>query len=358
MSDTLTIGLRLDPLDVLFFRDGKPFEAGIRAATTEPLPQTLAGAVRTHVLEAAGCDFARLGAAVQRGGSFAQALGEQSMELGKLASLACRGPWFARDGAPLLPMPASLHRVGKKQSDGRFVALKPLDRAPPGWRNAPLRPLWTHEGERTERATGWLTLDGMRVFLAGNLPDPAQAVARGALFATDSRTGIVIGAETWTTEESLIYAADYLALNDGISLYVEITGPRAELERAFPKGRAPALPLGGQGRRVRATRQALPSWPERPSVAHGRRTLVLTTPGLFADGWRPRALDPVAAAVPGHIAFSGWDLARNGPKPTRFAVAAGSVLFFNELPTTAGSSLCDEAEDGLVGWGSYLEGTW
>lgn len=358
MSDTLTIGLRFEPLDVLFFRDGKPFEAGIRAVTTEPLPQTLVGAVRTHVLEAAGCDFAGLGAAVRRGRSFAQALGEQSAELGGLASLACRGPWFARAGAPLLPMPAALHRMGKKQSDGPFVALKPLDAAPPGWRGAPLRPLWTYEGERTERATGWLTLEGMGAFLAGSLPAPAQAVKRGELFATDQRTGIVIGAETWTTEESLIYAADYLALKDGVSLYAEVTGPRAGLERAFPDGGVPTLALGGQGRRVRVTRQARPSWPARSPVNHGRRMLVLTTPGLFVEGWRPRGLAPVAAAVPGHVAFSGWDLARNGPKPTRFAASAGSVLFFDAPPTVAGSSLCDEAEDGLVGWGSYLEGNW
>lgn len=357
MSDTVTIGLRLDPLDVLFFRDGKPFEAGIRAASTEPLPQTLAGALRTHVLAAAGCDFARLGDEVRRGRSFAQALGAQA--LGEVAALACRGPWFARDGAPLLPMPASLHRVGKKQADGPFVALKPLNSAPPGWRGALPRPLWTYESERTERATGWLTLAGMARFLEGGVPEKqGHSVSRGDLFETDSRTGIVIGVETWTTEESLIYAADYLALKPGVSLCAEVTGPRAALEAAFPSGRAAMFALGGQGRQVRVTRQAPVAWRARPSAAYGRRLLVLTTPGLFAAGWKPRALQPVAAAVPGHVAFSGWDLARNGPKPTRFAAAAGSVLFFDTPPTVAGSSLCDEAEDGLVGWGCHLEGIW
>ncbi len=86
--------------------------------------------------------------------------------------------------------------------------------------------------------------------------------------------------------------------------------------------------------------------------------LVLTTPGLFAEGWRPRSLNPVAAAVPSHVAFSGWDLARNGPKPTRFAAAAGSVLFFDTPPQLPGLSLCDDAEDGRLGWGCFLEGIW
>jgi CRISPR-associated protein Cmr3 len=354
MSDSVTIPLRLDPLDVLFFRDGKPFEAGIRASSTEPPPQTLAGALRTHVLAAAGCDFSTLGAAVRGGRKFAEALAKQ--EKGALAALACRGPWFARGDQPLLPVPASLHRVGKKNADGRFVRLAPMDTPPPGWRGKTKRPLWTTEGERTDPASGWLTLDGMQAFLQGADPAEGHAVKRSELFETDSRTGIVIGAESFTTEESLIYAADYLALKDGVSLYAEITGPSDALAHAF--ARDTTLPLGGQGRRVRVTRlKHLADWPKPPS-GDGRCVLVLTTPGVFADGWKPAALAPIAAAVPGHVPFSGWDLARGGPKLTRFAAAAGSVFFFDSPPSVSGSSLCDGEDDRLGGWGSYLEGTW
>jgi CRISPR-associated protein Cmr3 len=358
MTAETTIALQLDPLDVLFFRDGKPFEAGIRAASIEPLPQTLAGALRTHVLAHAGCDFARLATSVRQKASFAQALADQSTELGALAALACAGPWFAHRGEPVLPMPASLHRVGKKQQDGKFVPLTPLENAPPGWSGPLPRPLWTHQGGRTERATGWLTLAGMAKFLRGEVPSPTDALTRDMLFATDSRTGIVIGADTWTTEESLIYAADYLVLADNVALYAEITGPRAALETAFPQTGALSLPLGGQGRRVRVTRRDRAAWPPRPAANNARRLLLLTSPGLFAQGWKPAGLAPVAAAVPGHVAFSGWDLARNGPKSTRFAAVAGSVYFFDKPPAPHGASLCDDAEDRLLGWGSYLEGIW
>jgi CRISPR-associated protein Cmr3 len=109
---------------------------------------------------------------------------------------------------------------------------------------------------------------------------------------------------------------------------------------------------------VRATRLAKPAdWPAPPQ-RDGRRLLVLTSPGVFAEGWKMRGLHPVAAAVPAHVAFSGWDLARGGPKATRFAAAAGSVFYFDTPPTLSGTSLCDDAEDALVGWGSYLEGIW
>ncbi|MGH7067937.1 MAG: type III-B CRISPR module-associated Cmr3 family protein [Acetobacteraceae bacterium] len=357
MSETITIALGFEPLDVLFFRDGKPFEAGIRASTIEPLPQTLAGAIRTHALQAAGCDFDRLGADIGNGNGFAEALKLQSPPLAAAAELICRGPWFAQDGAPLLPMPASLHRP--KRADGGFIRLDPWPASPPGWR-APMpgmRPLLATSRERIERAEGWLTLQGIHAFLQGNVPKQDQSVARDALFDIDSRTGIVIEPETWTTKESLIYLADYLALKPGVSLYAEITGPAACLDQAFPPGGTLTLPLGGQGRRVCVTRGAPVAWPERPSGA-GKRLLLLTCPALFNGGWHPQRLSPVAAAVPGHVAFSGWDLARRGPKPTRFAAAAGSVFFFDTPPHIDRHSLCDDADDRLIGWGSYLEGIW
>jgi CRISPR-associated protein Cmr3 len=167
----------------------------------------------------------------------------------------------------------------------------------------------------------------------------------------------VIG-DTWTTEESLIYAADYLALQQGVCLYAEACGPSDALNAAFPANNVMTLALGGQGRRVSATRLAKPvDWPAPPR--HGsRRLLVLTSPGIFSEGWKPRRLDPVAAAVPRYEAFSGWDLARGGPKATRFAAAAGSVFYFDSPPPPSGASLCDDAEDGRTGWGRYLEGIW
>ena len=64
-----TVGLRIDPLDVLFFRDGRPFTPASRGASGLPTPQTLAGAVRTHLLQHAGCDFDALWEAAAEAGA-------------------------------------------------------------------------------------------------------------------------------------------------------------------------------------------------------------------------------------------------------------------------------------------------
>ncbi len=70
-------------------------------------------------------------------------------------------------------------------------------------------------------------------------------------------------------------------------------------------------------------------------------------------------MSPIAAAVPGHIAVSGWDLARGGPKPNRFAVPAGSVYFFDQPEPFAecNGSLCGD-DDAMLGWGAFIEGGW
>ncbi len=57
---SITVGLRPEALDVLFFRDRRPFAAAGRDTTGLPMPQTVAGALRTALLEAHGRDFRRM----------------------------------------------------------------------------------------------------------------------------------------------------------------------------------------------------------------------------------------------------------------------------------------------------------
>lgn len=344
------LGLRIEPLDTLFFRDGRPFDGSPRAMSGLPQPQTLAGALRTWLLRQKGCDFEKLGGEVRAGNSFVNALRSQSTDLAAIAALTFRGPWLARDDGLLVPVPAILRRI--KDSD-KIVRLAPLKQSLPGWQptDAGMLPLWCRRTEPTERIEGFLTLDGLRRLLQGETPVPADLVGDDALYDFDRRTGIVVGADTRTAEEGQIYGVSLLALKDGVSFYAEIEGD-AEVPEA-----AAIVPFGGEGRRVRVTRIEPCGWPAG-SAKDGRKMLVLTAPAPFGD-WRPAWLEPVAAAVPGHVAVSGWDLARRGPKPNRFAVAAGSVYFLDQplRDRPVAGSLCD-GEDGAVGWGTTVEGPW
>ena len=382
-------GVLLEPLDVLFFRDGRPFGAATRGESQSiAWPQTLAGAVWTALLQQQGCDFAELGRRVRTGArSFEEALDGMGLP-GWIARVAVRGPWLARvDGraptaAPpevFVPVPAILYRSKADRSDGdrALKRLRPLppDRSPPGWnktrsgRHRGLRALWLAELTALERASGWMNLQTLEQFLAGEPvreTDVLGSDRSDELFQFDHRTGIGIQPDQLTSEENLIYSASFLSLRRHdpqgrqIVFYAEIVWPPDAVTDLWKT--IATLHLGGEGRRVAVHCLEQPvTWPNAAAAQPGENLLiVLTTPGLFGSGWKPAALADalVAAAVPKAIPVSGWDLARGGPKPARFAVPAGSVFFVAGADKELPELLADDPVDGQQGWGCYVAGTW
>ncbi len=356
--------LRLDPLDTLFFRDARPFGPRTRAESGLPKPQTIAGALRTAFLRLADIPPERVGREVAAGNSFAtavHAVAGSSPEAAAIGGLRFRGPWFWRDGDILFPVPATL-RQPKGSPLGPFGRLDPLpaERALPGWKApAPrMRPLWIHGRQRLEPVRGYVTHRGMHRFLCGGVPEPDDIVRARDLYGFQSRTGIAVDPKTSTAAEGQIYGARMLMLREGVSLSVEISAPRhlEAVRRLMPESGA-SVPLGGESRRVLASMETSAAPPGEP-VSEGRAALaVLTTPGLF-DGWRPPDVELVAASVPGHEPVSGWSLARGGPKPNRFAVAAGSVFFFPAGFRPPVTGALGDARDTALGWGAFLQGVW
>ena len=350
---TLSRVLALTPLDLLFFRDGRPFDAAAQVRSGLPQPQTVTGAVRSWLLARAGCAFPRLAQDIARGATFVEACAVQGNAVAQIGHLRFRGPWFSRDGvSPLLPAPATLRRR-KDGKDMRFVRLDPLQKPLPGWRSAHgLQPLWYKGNDRLEAVAGYLTLDGMAAFLRGDLPSPEALVTAGQLYAEDRRSSVAISPQSLTALEGQIFSVGFLALKPDISLLLEVDAPA---EMRLPE--AAVIRLGGEGRQVHL--RVLPKpirWPPA-TPKESRKLFVLTTPTVFAGGWKPLALSPLAAAVPAPMAVSGWDMARGGPKPTRFAVPAGAVYFFNATDATAAEAFPD-GEDTAAGAGHTLEGVW
>lgn len=402
-----TIPILLDPLDVLFFRDGRPFSAASRGEGGLPNPQILAGALTTALLAERGCRFKALQQELQiPGRNFADAVAATCGESARwIAQIEFRGPWLARvprlpakaatasPASPLpeilWPVPANLH-APKKGAEGNCRLLQPLGDKTclPGWKatrhNQPnRRPLWIASGDRTEPASGFLTLRGMTQVLCGKLnewkTDSALLIRSEQLFGFDNRTGIGVDFERLSAAESQIYAARFLSLRSNVA-HPEATGERHYDiqfygELVLPADAPPdllagiqTLAFGGEGRRVALRKAARASFPEVNVAANSqqRPCLYLTTPGLFAaQPASPYAAEPawlhaqiVASAVSGAVAVSGWDLAKGGPKPNRFAAAAGSVYFFDQLPDALPGSLCDAESDRRAGWGHYLKGVW
>lgn len=352
--------LWLEPLDGLFFRDGRPFEPGGYARSGLPDPRTLTGALRTWLLEQAGCGFDRLGAAMRAGRSFDEALADgQPAEARLVSDLSVRGPWIARQTRgislaiePLVTVPTTLIEE-EGGALGRLDPLDPTERLP-GWNVDVGLPLWRRSRSPAKRATGFLSLRGLGTFLAGGVPESTEVEPEANLFARDHRTGIGIDPKAGSTQEGLIYGVALLALRANIGFYAEVDGPARLLAR-FSEQPIP-LPFGGERRHCAVRRAPRVVWPE-PTLAAGDRTLVMATTPAFRDEGATPIAHSVGSAVTGPLAISGWDLARGGPRPTRFAAAPGSVFFFDRASDTPTRSLCNAA-DAQLGYGCFVRGKW
>jgi CRISPR-associated protein Cmr3 len=395
------VGLWIEPLDVLFFRDGKPFNAATRAEGGLPQPRTLAGALRTAILSARGFDFAKFGNRVRGGVDLRQAVMEGPRGLERVVDARFRGPWLARwdqlasQAEPLLSAPASLYRVKGSQQVRRAVKIDgkwemtvqsvtydrdeifradplPEDVEVPGWALGPetdgRRPLWRRQRGKPRRVEAFVRLDGIKEFLAGRVPALDHLVSPHELYDFDHRVGVAIDADSLTGLDSQLFATRMLSLREGVGIYGELSWPAEssnELEAAFS---AP-FPLGGEGRYARAKLMGRPvSWPEIVPAANAVSVYLLATAGIFGKPGelRPGPLDPdrlrdggmrvLASASTGAIAVSGWDVARNAPRPTRFAAPAGTIYFVKSSSVPGQVSLCGDGELVAEGWGFAIRG--
>lgn len=348
------IGLLLEPLDTLFFRGGRPFGEGLPGESELPSPQTLAGALRTHLLLLEGADLRAMRGHRTPGDAFRAA----SVEW--LAEARFRGPWLAEhlDGEvrPLFPAPANL-RLEAGGGSGPPLGLWPRRRPVPGWKPPVegMLPLWSRAAARAKKRPELVTREGLAAWLRGESLQAKHIREIACCFDKEERTGIQIDPASSTAAEGQIYFTRHLRLKPGFAFYAEVELPA---EKAGHFAEPAVLAWGGEGRRVVARRVPPLAWPE--VAGSDRVSLLLLTPAFFQGGWIPDRWGEgrlLAAAVEGPWAASGWDLVRGGPKPVRFGVAAGSVYFL-EGKGPDSVSLCGDAEDAAVGYGLFLKGSW
>jgi CRISPR-associated protein Cmr3 len=346
----ITIGLILEPLDTLFFRGGRPFGAGLPGESGQPTPQAFAGAIRTFLLEKVGANFESMRGKATTAEAFAAAGAPW------LSHASFRGPWLADVSnasapKPYLYAPADVVLNGKQPA-----RLRPLRTKLPGWEppEAGMLPLWLKGARAGKDRPGWLTFDGLSAYLQDQILRPHHFQPADRLYELEERTGITVDEQKQAAGDSLIYSTRALRLCQQVGFYGEVDLPDHAV--ALFAGEE-AIPWGGERHHVVVRRVNPVRWPE--ATVGERTSLMLVAPAFFAAGWRPDGLPTgtlIAAAVDGPFVVSGWDLARCGPKPTRFGVAAGSVYFVENRQPPAGTLAA--GEDAQLGYGHFLRGTW
>ncbi len=363
----------IEPLDMLFLRGNKLFgDPGSHGESlVPPWPSVAAGALRSLMLAADGVDLA----AFARGAVAHPTLGTP-VEPGSFA-ITCFDLARRADGAEgtkgtketkesksgsvetLHALPADTVLTRDDGGQLHLSRLKPHAPAAGLARSSPLvMPLamWPvlAEAVRSKPVSGhWLTQAGWAVYLAGQTPTTRQLVAASDLWKLDARIGIGLDAATRSAADGKLFTAQAVAFAPGVGFLAGVRG-------AQPPSSG-MLRFGGDGRAA-AVQAALhaPPQPDCEAIARaGRCRVVLTTPGLFTQGWLLPGVGSghhlslhgitgrlVCAAVPRAEVISGWDLAHSQPKAAERVAPTGSVYWIDELVATP-EQLRKLAEHGL-----------
>lgn len=345
---------QLEPADAWFFRDGRPSNRNEDQSDLEsqfpPNPVTVAGAFRAAIARMRGWNG--------RGSwndDLKPVLGDGPDNLGQLSFT---GPFIARDGRLLFPLPA--HLLGKESFQDSRRSFTPVTNwlAPsPGpvisdlgevHLPVPLRPF--DKDERLNSPNNFYTdAAGFQKVLEGNPPEAEECIPLEDLFKHEPRIGIQRQPDTRATGENAMYSPKYIRLERGVSLLIGIRGLPS---RDWPPPEI--FPLGGESRLALCSElEQAPSWPQPPAIENGHAVLTLLTPACWPGPkwWGAGPGDPAydlhadltgtvsTATVDRPKLIGGWDSLNGGPLPLAPCAPPGSVWWLEKASDLPASPL-------------------
>lgn len=358
----------LEPVDALFLRGNKLFgdPGSFGESLVPPWPSVAAGAVRSALLVHRGYDPARFA----RGAISDAELGTPAQP-GSFAVTEFRLARRRGDGRveTLYCMPADLsvtHVMAGPGEDRRLEVRRTRPYALPTGIEASVTTASLAvlpESARSKPLNGyWLTPAGWAAYRAGRHIDPDNhLVATSDLWTLDTRIGVAVDPGKRRAEDGALFTSQVVVFRQrDHDREGDVRDPSANYDVGFLVGVSGAtlpdvmtLRFGGDGRAAVATRVAShPSQIDYEEIVAARRCrLILSTPGLFAGGWKPTGVTGsgsdlrfdlcgvrarlICAAVGRAEVISGWDLAARRPKPAQRVAPTGSVYWLDEMDTTA-----------------------
>jgi len=327
--------LFIQPFDVLFFRDNKPFpmgEAHLAKSVFPPGPSVFQGAIRSRIISDK-CGFDKYNEQVKNCSGLFKAIGGPDKS-GKQSygKLRIKGPLIAkRDGGEIKeyfprPLDINLSPVEKKLSRITFSS---------AGGSQDFIPLKTKKCEdEDEKKNGIDKIDFIEkevlIRYLKRDDNNLSGLENKEIFSTESRVGIQLG-DTGTTKEGMFYTAGYIRLEKGFGFILYVSGVDDLLKESG------MLALGGKRRAAFFEKKEDETIiidgneiEESLSECNGFK-IYLATPAMFKKGWKPDIGDEfelVTADIGKALYIGGFDVLNNRPKTLRRAVPAGSVYYF------------------------------
>lgn len=378
--------------DTVLFRDARPFTGSDGAYSMDaPWPSTVAGMFRTRLgqSEDGKFDITRIPELLNT-----SVIGPWLVELdsdGNIFEIYVPAPhdsvFFSDSGGDasiyspelaryrhyqLTPTEAPIHLSDLYEGDGAenlrplsfakqaFGQVKGKPASGPRWWSWTSMSKWLAEPDGFISSTSYLTYADLRALGAEELE-------------SEERVHVAIDADTLTASEGMLFVTSMRRMTQSVELGAPIR------RFAFAGGVETPLTLHESGefvalggeRRLSTMRSANGyALPEPVTITSKMVRVILVTPALFQDGWRPSKqtigdAELVGAAVQRWQSVSGWDFQRNQPKAARRVAPAGSVYWLEFKSTEAAQewankyhfkTISDASQDALDGFGLCLVG--
>ena len=310
--------IKIDAIDTLFFRDGKPFgdEDSWANSNFFPSPSTIYGALRAIYFSQNPKD-----------------LEKANKDDDPTKDLTINGIYFYRDEEPFFIVPQDLIEV--KDSDNlELLSIKSSQ-----FTNSPLeKTFYFKENKEIEKVNGFLSAFTMENYL-GLYENNFAYYDLDKLIFQEFKIGIGRNNKK-VAEDSKLYRVGLSRYEDEklnkFSLVVDFNGLEIEKEGL--------LKFGGEGKG--ANYQEIDSFEkfEFEFDSNNIFKLYLLTPAIFKNGWYPDWLEKnfegkikdielklIASAIGKPQYIGGWDIDKNQPKKMFKAVPAGSVFYFKVI---------------------------
>lgn len=333
-------GIRLTPVDSLFFRDGRAYNMGEPSVNSlvprfPPSSRTLVGAIRAAWARAMGWQK----------GPWDDSLRHRLGDGDNLSPLRFHGPFLMQEQRSLFALPA--HIMGGKaegQSPSSVVALAPGSEALHS--DLDVRTHFPASASLPENAQPlydqglWLTSTGLGKILAGLVPETDDWIPQGCLWRSELRTGIQRDASSRTAQPGFLYTASHVRLNDNVAVVMGIDNLPQD-GKLLAQIASCLHPLGGEGRMCQMEileGSDMPVLPPMPSLSirrgRVRYSVILLQPTATSRPPQPQEENyaglpgiVVSACLPKPVLVGGWDSVTRRPLPLRPHLAPGSILF-------------------------------
>jgi len=395
MCDTMWT---FEALDSLFFRDGRPMNAGESCwleSVFPPTGYTLQGAIRAAILDSVGADikaFQEGKPCLWDGSSLNDEIGDGR----NIGRLKLSGPFLGFKDTFLFPSPLDL--VQQKES-GKLGLLKPGTPALSDLASHPVKvPYIIGKGYKVVKEK-YISRRVFESILNGEIPPSDSRVLvplygenedldTAALLFREYKVGLARDNATKQNKEGMLYVISKVRPTAELKICVKVSG----VESGHQPGKDKLLlgKLGGEGKLALISvkewkeEDVLPKAPSLQPVNGALRfKIVFTTSALMVEkGWLPKGFEEcqsngtaywkgevdsckfsiISACIGKPVRICGWNLAERKPKALKFAIPAGSV-YFCETSTEHG---CDVlglhgkhiGQETEYGFGHILIGKW